>query len=116
MRIRIRPSSGPTFTVQAVLDTGAAISYFDRALLPPLGITDVTTGRPIDLRAASGERSTGYVHSVNIEFVGHPMTIPVAFCPDWPEGTDNLLGMEGFFEQLRAAFEHRARRFYHAIH
>jgi hypothetical protein len=116
MRIRIRPSSGPTFTVQAVLDTGAAISYFDRALLPPLGITDVTAGRPIDLRAASGERSTGYVHSVNIEFVGHPMTIPVAFCPDWPEGTDNLLGMEGFFEQLRAAFEHRARRFYHAIH
>ena len=115
MPIRIRPPSGPTFAVRAVLDTGAAISYFDRALLPSLGITDVTTGKSIDLRAANGQKSTGYVHSISIEFVGHVMTIPAAFCPDWPEGTVNLLGMEGFFEQLRAAFEHGDRKFYHAI-
>jgi len=40
------------------------------------------------------------------------MTIPVSFCPSWPTGTPNLLGMEGFFDQLLIALEHREKKIY----
>lgn len=86
------------------------MSVFDHAILPSIGIPDVTTGTEVWLTAASGEQKKGYQHRLKIEFLGRPLTIPVAFCPAWPAGRPNLLGMEGFFEQLVIAFEHEYRR------
>jgi hypothetical protein len=108
--IRIHRPTGPPSTVRAILDTGAYVSVFDHGILPTIGITDVTTGTPVRLVAANGLEAPGYQHALKIEFLGRPLTIPVAFCPSWPKGLPNLLGMEGFFEQLVIAFEHRFRR------
>ena len=113
--IRILVPLQPPLTVKALLDTGAAISCFDRALCPVLGIGDIRQGRDIPIRLANNEQLTGYVHQIDIEFFGHRMTIPAVFCPDFPEATENLLGMEGFFEQIVVAFQHRNRKIFATI-
>jgi hypothetical protein len=104
-----------SYLVDAILDTGAAVSIFDRALLPDLGISDISSGTEIPLRVANNVRGIGYLHSLRIEILGHLLTIPVAFSPDWPEGTRNLLGMRGFFEQALIAFEHQTRKLHYTI-
>jgi len=109
--IRIHRQSGRPFTVIAALDTGAYMSVFDHAILPTIGINNVTTGKRVWLTAANGQQDQGYEHSLKIEFLGRPMTIPVAFCPAWPRGMPNLLGNAGFFGQLIIAFEHGFKRF-----
>lgn len=107
------------YQIEAIIDTGAAVSCFDRALLPDLGISDVTTGTSIPIRAANDDRAaaagTGYLHQLRIEIFGRDLNIPVAFSPDWPEGTPNLLGMRGFFEQMLIGFEHQQRRMYYSF-
>jgi predicted aspartyl protease len=103
------------YLVDAILDTGAAVSSFDRALLPDLGISEVRSGTEIEVRAANDERALAYIHTVRVEVLGHVLMIPVAFCPDWPEGTRNLLGMRGFFEQALIAFEHQYRKIHYTI-
>lgn len=113
--IPIRVENLP-YQVEALIDTGAGVSCFDRALLPDLAIGDVTTGIAIPVRSANDAvAGTGYLHSIRIEIFGRDMTIPVAFCPDWPEGTPNLLGMRGFFEQMLIGFDHQQRRMYYSF-
>jgi predicted aspartyl protease len=112
--IRIRPSASPPFEQLAVLDTGAAVSRFDRSILSRAGITDITTGEPMKAYMADNTEYQCYVHPIEIEFMGHVMTIPAAFCDDW-DNVNNLLGMRGFFEQMLAAFDHARRKFYFSI-
>jgi len=104
------------YLIEALLDTGAAVSLFDSALLPDLGISDITAGQRVELRAANNEKGIGYVHSLQIEILGRRLMIPVAFSEDWPQGTRNLLGMRGFFEQVLVAFEHRERKFHYSFY
>ena len=104
------------YLIDAVIDTGAAVSLFDRALLPDLGISDLTSGTEVALRAANKGSGVGYLHPLQIEILGRPLAIPVAFSADWPEGIQNLLGMRGFFEQMLVAFEHRERRIHYAFY
>lgn len=103
------------FLIDAVIDTGATVSVFDRALLPSLGI-DIVSGREISLVVANNRRDIGYLHSLQIEIFGRQLIIPVAFSLAWPEGTSNLLGMTGFFEQILIAFEHQARKLHYSFY
>lgn len=109
--IRIRPNGANPFAERAILDTGAAISRFDKSILSKLGITDITSGVPKKVFVADNTDYQGYIHQVKIEFLGRPMRIPAVFCAEW-DGVANLLGMEGFFQQMLAAFDHARRRFY----
>lgn len=102
-------------TVNALLDTGAEFSVFDKSLAQALGVVDISSGRALRLRTADEREYVGYQHNVTIEFLGHRVSVPVAFCPDWPEGIDNLLGMGGFFDRFIVAFDHRARAVYAAV-
>lgn len=105
---------GLQVSVPAVLDTGAWTSMFDKALAGPLGISDIATGTAIHGTTANGEESTGYRHDIELGVLGQILTVPVAFFPDWPDGVTNLLGMEGFFDQIgRVAFIHRNHLMYH---
>lgn len=115
IQILLIPRDGEPFVQNAILDTGAGVSSFDKALAKRLGFDDLTTGTKTTVRAADGQQADAYIHSVRIELFGNPMTIPVAFCPAWPEGTSNLLGMAGFFEQMIAAFDHRNRTFFYLL-
>jgi predicted aspartyl protease len=112
--IRIRPPGSLPFEQRAVLDTGAAVSRFDKSILSRAGITDITAGEPMKAYTADNTEYQCYVHLIEIEFMGHVMTIPAAFCDDWDK-VQNLLGMRGFFEQMLAAFDHARRKFYFAI-
>ena len=109
--VTFHPNSG-SFTISAFLDTGAWTSVFNRSIAPRLGISDITTGEPVELQLPNGSVAVGYAHLVPIEFLGHRLTVPIAFCPDFPTNSPNLLGMRGFFEQLRIAFEHGSRKVY----
>lgn len=109
--IRVHVNARP-FAVGALLDTGSWITVFDHALAPLLGISDVTTGQPGSFTAANGQEDEGYIHPLELEFVGRRFTVPVGFIPAWPTGRPNILGMRGFFEQLQIAFVHGNRRFY----
>ena len=113
LTIEVVPPSGSTYEVPVILDTGAAISKFDHARAARMGVTDVRdTQRIIQPRTASNQVGVGYVHDVEIVFLGRTLTIPITFCPDWPAGGDNLLGMEGFFEHAIFAFDHVKRLVY----
>ena len=103
------------YWVPAILDTGASVTYLDNALLPHLHIADVRAGPSIPVTVANGEQGTAFLHSLRIEVFNRQLSIQAAFCPDWPPGTKNLLGMRGFFEQILVAFDHGIRRLYYTI-
>jgi predicted aspartyl protease len=109
VQIRIIPPGGVPMVITGILDTGAALSMFDKSLVPFFGIQDLTTGNEIEITAANNQTEKAYVHELEIEFLGKRLTVPVGFCPNWPDGTPNLLGMKGFFEQLHVAFKHNDR-------
>lgn len=113
--VQITPPAGAQFEIEALLDTGASISHFDKSLLPQLGIADVTVGSPTLVRSVSqkGKPDTGYIHDIEVTILGHKLTLPVVFCPAWPEGATSVLGMEGFFDHWRFAFDHENRRVYY---
>ena len=106
--VRLLDSALP-YTIQAVLDTGAVISTFDEQIAATIRISDVTTGTPRDYFAADGQKATGYIHVVRVEVWGKTLPIPVAFVPGWKA---NLLGMQGFLEQLIFGLDHARRAYY----
>ena len=112
LTVTLFAKGGPQFDVQALLDSGAAISVFDRAYASAIGIDDIPSGRPVPVQAANEEHqtATGYVHDIVIEVLGRTLLIPAVFVPDWPEGTPNLLGMEGFFTRWAFGFQHTQGR------
>lgn len=109
VQIRLFPTAGIPLVINALIDTGASISMFDRSLVPLLGIADVTTGFKFQVTAANNQISDAYAHDIALEFLGQRMTVPVGFCPSWPDGTPNLLGMKGFCDQLHLGLKHRDR-------
>lgn len=110
--VKFHPPSGLSFSVAAFLDTGAWTSVFNCSIASRLGIPDISTGDPIDFRLPNGDQVQGYAHPVDLEFLGHRLTVPIAFCPSFPTNSPSLLGMRGFFEQIRVAFEHGTRKVY----
>jgi predicted aspartyl protease len=92
-----------------VLDTGAVLTVLNRKMIPVLGI-NVEMGDPIEVMVANKDVATGYVHEVEIDFLGRKLSLPAVICPDWD--TQNLLGMQGFFDQMVVAFDHAERRVY----
>ena len=113
--VRLFPAGGPPLTVNALLDTGAEWSVFSKALAPDLGIPDVTQNalRSIPLQTAdnSPERF-GFVHEVELEWLGYRLPVPIVFVREWPDDIDNLIGMRGLFEELIVAVHHRQRTVY----
>lgn len=108
LTIEVVPPIGSTIELPVILDTGASISKFDHAQAARMGVTDIrSSSRIIRPRTASNQLGVGYVHDVQIVFLGR-----TAFCPDWPKGGHNLLGMEGFFEHAIFAFDHVRRMVY----
>jgi len=95
--------------VEMVLDSGAEISLLNRQFIRTLNLT-IEDGEPIDLMVANKDVARAYIHPVEIDFIDRRLTIQAAICPDWD--TQNLLGMQGFFEQMVVAFDHAERRIY----
>ena len=81
--------------VEMKLDTGAAISTMHHSYLELLGIDDIASGASATLFLANGDGRPAWIHPVRINFFGVPLTIDVAFCPEW--SMENLLGMRGVY-------------------
>lgn len=115
--IRIHPVTGNPYKVDAVLDTGAAVSRLSTRLLPDFGITNAAANYEytMTVRVANNQTTQAYIHKVPIEFDGHMMEIEAAFCPAWGPAVVNLLGLKTFFDRMRMGFEHRGHSFYYTI-
>ena len=96
--------------VDMVVDSGAEVTVLNRDFLPVLGIANVRSGEPIELMVANKDTRPAWIHPVGLEFLGRPMIVDAAFCPDWD--MKNLLGMRGFFDKLVIAFDHRHQSLY----
>ena len=105
----VRPWVRTVLKVEMSLDTGAEISVLNRMFLRQLRL-NVTDGSSATLTVANGDTAQAYIHPVEIRFLGRQMTVQVAICPDWD--TENLLGMQGFFDQMVVAFDHAQWRIY----
>jgi hypothetical protein len=111
--LRFPDARTPT-VINALLDTGAAITILNRKYAKHLNIPKITGSKnAIPLTFATGQVVTGYIHPVRIEFLGRSMTIDVAFVPT--EDTADLIGMRGFFDQMQVAFDHAVRKVYVAF-
>lgn len=113
--VRLFPPNAPPLTINALLDTGAEWSVFSKALAPDLGIPDVTQGalRTVPLQTADNTpERLGFVHEIELEWLGNRLTVPIAFVREWPDDIDNLIGMQGFFEELVVGFHHQQRMVY----
>jgi hypothetical protein len=106
--VRLTSARIPTW-VEMTVDSGAEISLLNRSLAKQLEIR-IEDGEFFSLEVASGHIAIAYRHNVPIDLLGHAMTIPVLLCPEWD--TQNLLGMEGFFDQMVIAFDHAQKRIY----
>lgn len=117
VKIRIHPVTGEPYEVDAVLDTGAAVSRFSPSLLPDLGVAAVDRNyvETFRARAANNQATIGYVHDVPIEFDGRMITIKAAFCPAWGENVKNLLGLEGFLDRMIFGFQHSGHSFFYSL-
>ena len=82
-----------------------------------MGIPDVRSNSidEFPARSASNQRTTAYVHRVQIEFDGRLLNIKVAFCPDWADDVKNLLGLDDFFGRMICGFEHRGHSFFYSL-
>jgi hypothetical protein len=116
VKIRIHPVRGQPYEVDAVLDTGAAVSRFSPSLLPDFGIAAVDRNyiEEFQARVANNQIATAYIHEVPIEFDGRMLTIKAAFCPVWGENVKNLLGLDGFLDGMIFGFEHRGHSFFYS--
>ncbi len=94
--------------IEMVLDTGASVTTLSASLLRTVNIADVRSGAHVVMSVANDDQHDAWIHPVRIEFMEREMTIAAAFCPEWP-GMKNLLGMRGFFDQIRFALDHRNR-------
>jgi len=109
VNLRVFPPNGPPLSQIAILDTGAEYSLFDKALLPLLGIANMTTGVRYNVDLADEQRKVAYLHNLDIEFEGHRLNVPVGFSDDFPEGVGNVLGMNGFCDQFVFGLDHQTR-------
>lgn len=113
--VRLFPTAGPPLTVNAILDTGAECSVFSKGLASHLGITDITDGAIRTVRLQTADNSPerhGFVHEIDVEWLGYRFPAPIAFVREWPDDIDNLIGMQGFFDELLIAFHHQQRTVY----
>lgn len=109
--VRVRPVRARLHShIEMVVDTGAGISILDRGFAAALGL-EVRHGRHVVIDVANGQSADGFVHDVEVEVLGRQLTIPVAICPHWK--MQNLLGMNGFLDQLVIAFDHANHRIYY---
>ena len=107
--VRLPTARTPTW-VRMTVDSGAEISVLNRAFAPMLGLT-IEEGDFFSLKVASGDIAPAYRHDVTIDVLTRRMVIPILMCPEWD--TENLLGMEGFFDQTVIAFDHARHRIYY---
>lgn len=93
--------------VDALADSGAAISLFDVAIANALGI-DIEAGERRDLRGVGG-RILAYGHDVPVKVMEHPLTLKVFFSFDYRTSV-NILGRSDFFRRFRVTFDEAGQR------
>jgi hypothetical protein len=111
-------AGGLPLTAPALLDTGSETTVLSTIWAPQIGIADVTVGSQGVERFIEASKpptdpgDPGYIHLVEVEWLGIRRSIPVAFVPAWSDEMENLLGMRGFFAGLIVAFNHDDRLVY----
>lgn len=97
--------SGPkgTWTLEALIDSGADRSLFDIEIAKVLGI-DLSKVKKEQFGGIGKDTVTVYTTNVVVEVNGinHPVTIPIGFMKG--ANVRALLGQDGFFDNFRIVF------------
>jgi len=94
--------------VNAVVDSGAAISLFKGSVARELGIKLEDGEKKIFQTASS--KLVGYIHEVHAEVAGNSFECKIAFSDDL--GTSfNMLGRLSVFENFLIKFDERKKQF-----
>ena len=90
--------------VISLADSGADLCLFHADIARLLGL-EVETGNELAFQGVSGAGARAYVHRVVLTVRGlNSISLDVGFTDSMSVGT-GLLGQQGFFEQLRVAFD-----------
>ena len=102
------PENGKSITVNALVDSGASISFLDIGLAEELGV-DLTTSPQGGVSSANKD-DIAYYHDLKIHLRQdtHEFIIPCGFM-DFR--TDAVVGQTGFFEHYRVLFERYRKTF-----
>jgi hypothetical protein len=95
------PGAPRTKRFEAVIDSGATRTLLHADIAAYLGM-DIKTGQSETTQGISGSESV-YLHEITLYLPGGPINTKVGFTESLPIA--GLLGMTGFFEFFRVAFE-----------
>jgi hypothetical protein len=87
---------------EAFIDSGASRCIFHTDIGKAIGL-DVDKGKTEDTIGVSGQKSTLYLHDINLHTPAGVVAITAGFSADLP--CAGLLGMEGFFQHFKVIFE-----------
>ncbi len=93
------------FYVLALIDSGAADTIFHGDIGRQIGLR-IEDGPTAQHRGVGGQIILSHFHQVRLFVGGHAVSIYAGFC-DQVEPKPGLLGMRGFFEHFKVAFDYR---------
>ncbi|OGK12598.1 hypothetical protein A3C98_00690 [Candidatus Roizmanbacteria bacterium RIFCSPHIGHO2_02_FULL_37_15] len=97
-------TGGKRIRSQALVDSGATISIFNKEVADSLGVK-IEKGDKTILGGVGG-RIIGYVHKLHIRVAGKEFICPIVFSSEYLVSF-NLLGRMEFFKRFRIIFEEK---------
>ncbi len=91
--------------VLALIDSGAADTIFHGDIGRHIGLR-IEDGPSAEHRGVGGQVILSYFHPIHLVVGGHAVPIYAGFC-DQVEPKPGLLGMRGFSEHFKVAFDYR---------
>jgi hypothetical protein len=102
------PENGKSMTVNALIDSGASVSFLNIGLAEDLGV-DLAASPQGGVSSANKDNVTYYQDlKIHVEQVTHEFMIPCGFMNF---RTDAVVGQAGFFEHYRVLFERYRKTF-----
>jgi len=99
--IRVHRGEHTTPRMLLLLDSGADFCVLKSEIGATLGITDIRTGEPCQLRGLGRATVDSWFHDVEMEFEGRVFASRFALTND-PLPLPGMLGRKGFFDQFKS--------------
>ncbi len=94
---------------EVLVDSGADTCIIPGDIGRAMGI-DVESGTPFELGGVTGQKQTGYFHSVTLKVGKHSYRTKVGFMDNMREGSFGMVGQKGFFDRFAIKFDYAERK------
>jgi hypothetical protein len=107
--LRVRPGKGHAFLrspVLALVDSGSAYCLFHSDIALPIGIRDISTGKPGEIGGVkAGVKDRVYFHNIKLQIASNwSIDVLAGFTPNL--SCKALLGRYGFLDHFIVTFDH----------